>query len=557
MPKEQLEWIELSDFTPGIFREYASADVTQPAPDGAAQPDGTYGCYAPATGGLAPIGGVIQQYEPKWPGEFSLEPDVADLEYVAITDMTVYSPAQALLPPDQSSEPDVMAIGTQWWRIDEEEDPLSRLYGRLAVVKHVLADAPEYEAFIDYTLDYAGLFQPNTFHLSRSVSDSMDPWEAGRVYIGMLMGIGQSGSGRHFLGMYPDVPGDLHATDSEYLIPTDDENAKFFGAFGHQGRYCAILHRNIEIGADVFATPNEELVWSPVNQVGSWTVPETGAVLVEENPTGFGVYGSANANELFLVKNFGGGVVVRGSLDNPTVIRLPAVASTYGVSSQGCVTPNGFVYGTRDGVYVWNGGDTSEKLSRQIDQVNFWQSGVSGRFKGHQSRFAYMAPFVYVGNGYLYDERVKSWWRLDNQDAWTPAFYAPTTTNKVWAAVTHFDLGQPVGANLYDMGNLRADFSWQSQPLQRTRRRELEFREIQVIAQGTGTITITLTGLGGATCVETITVPSSSRPESVVVPTSLRAHDVVVRIESLGEDYLYTAPRVYAVRLGYDARGGV
>lgn len=57
---EQLEWVELSDFTLGIHAGYFGGDG-QPVKDGALQDD-TYGCVGPATGGLAPGPRLVASY---------------------------------------------------------------------------------------------------------------------------------------------------------------------------------------------------------------------------------------------------------------------------------------------------------------------------------------------------------------------------------------------------------------------------------------------------------------------------------------------------------------
>ena len=55
MGPEELEWVDISDFSPGIYESLNRRDSTikaAPGPDGAADPSGTYGCMSDGSGGL-------------------------------------------------------------------------------------------------------------------------------------------------------------------------------------------------------------------------------------------------------------------------------------------------------------------------------------------------------------------------------------------------------------------------------------------------------------------------------------------------------------------------
>lgn len=57
---EALEWIELADFTLGIYSSFFGSDG-QPVNDGALQDD-TYGCVGHPAGGLVPGPRLVQSY---------------------------------------------------------------------------------------------------------------------------------------------------------------------------------------------------------------------------------------------------------------------------------------------------------------------------------------------------------------------------------------------------------------------------------------------------------------------------------------------------------------
>ena len=62
-------------------------------------------------------------------------------------------------------------------------------------------------------------------------------------------------------------------------------------------------------------------------------------VFVQENPFGYGAWGSISASELFLVKNRQGGVVIQGDLNSPTVTSRCPASPSYGVMSRGGSRP--------------------------------------------------------------------------------------------------------------------------------------------------------------------------------------------------------------------------
>lgn len=224
---------------------------------------------------------------------------------------------------------------------------------------------------------------------------------------------------------------------------------------------------------------------------------------IDENPSGVGTAASLNANTFFAVKHTGGGYLVQGDLDNPDVVRLPFIHSTYGIVSRGCYTPLGYVYLGRNGVYAYKGGDSTKMLTPQIDGLARTTATIADPFlpwwdartvnspnepyAGAVGRLAWWDPFVVIPNGWLLDTRSHAMWRLtaasfDN----TPnqMFYdvSPATGDlfafrqKVTAAaLTAWEVFQRDGVG-------RAFYTWCSQPFVVSRDRFVELREVELIA---------------------------------------------------------------------------
>ena len=56
--------------------------------------------------------------------------------------------------------------------------------------------------------------------------------------------------------------------------------------------------------------------------------------------------------ELLLVGHRGGALLERGDVANPTIIQLPHVESTWGITAHAAATPIGVVYGSRNSIFA-------------------------------------------------------------------------------------------------------------------------------------------------------------------------------------------------------------
>lgn len=152
-------------------------------------------------------------------------------------------------------------------------------------------------------------------------------------------------------------------------------------------------------------------------------------LVAEDRISEFGTIGVVTIDQLFLVKHYGGGALVSGDLDEPTVTRLPYIESTGGLICKGTHTPIGFVYGSDNGIFTWQGGDASQKLSPQLDGF-FWDhtnASALEQYAGARGRMAYWNSLVFVPNNYVYDVETQAWWQLQRHtlDPVEPATLVP------------------------------------------------------------------------------------------------------------------------------------
>lgn len=279
--------------------------------------------------------------------------------------------------------------------------------------------------------------------------------------------------------------------------------------------------------------------------------------------------------DLVIASTQGEGSIVRGSMEDPTVLRSATIPATGGITCHAVTTPQGAVYGTTDGVYLWTG-EEATPISPQLDGW-FWDAGEASethrdgyRRKGNASmgRFGYSAPFVFAPNNWMMDLRTGAWTRLRNPIDENPYPYMHYVTNEngdVYAVRGCYDgtvmANDPFTAESYFMDcysrEERAwEWQWISQPLQSSIVREMTIEDVVVVAQGHGTIEVTVQGDGaddGATV--PFPVDSTNRPMRFAARMNMTGTDLVVRISSRGtgtseDNALSEAPTLHAIHFG-------
>lgn len=295
---------------------------------------------------------------------------------------------------------------------------------------------------------------------------------------------------------------------------------------------------------------------------------------------GIGAITSGPANQLFIVRNHDGGLIISGSMENPTIDRYPGVEPTGGYVNNPCVTPLGVVYGTASGVFAWPGGDHATQLSKGLEG-GFWFTQMQWRggdpittftnLQGREHRqphtscgtFAYRHPFIYCPNNYIFDIRTGGWFRIiqpettatsptDPRSGITFGHWAVGYQGVVYGAQTEVrrslrtgdDLNADVAFYGFDPAGWADEWIWTSQPLVRGRNRILKVREVDLVASGIGTIDVTVTGINGATQTTTYTV--NGELQMIRKNFNVDAYDAVIQFHATGNNI-----RLHRASLGY------
>jgi hypothetical protein len=342
-------------------------------------------------------------------------------------------------------------------------------------------------------------------------------------------------------------------------------NRHYQGAFmctGHQGRVVVaqrIPSQYENRSSGLYAWKDRLTASAPLQP----HVFGGGGEFVEEVTSGIGTMASLSADELLVVKHSGGGYLLRGSVTNPTVTKLPFIESTYGVVSSPVATPMGLVYGSRNGVFVWDGGQTSRHISPQLDGF-FWRHTAT-KYQGHSARFGWWHPWVMAPNGFMFDTRNQGWWRLDNPNGHEAYnVYAVSNRDRLYAFPWRLGAASPANVvwNQADSDVLASQWSWKSQPLYETRDTAFKVRDVTILATAAdigSTVTVTVVGIDETGLLVSLVPVTFTLSDNLDQPQQLMKDAsspgagalayIQVKVVANNTNSL-TAPKVHSVTLG-------
>lgn len=532
MPPAQLQWLTLNDFSPGIIDKHLFAAAGGvPAPLGAAQRPDTHRCIALPSGGLGPLPARTRTIT-------SPALDTPTVHgYYAITGMYIFSPVLgggADLEEVHLTVEYIYNPGTgnqrrvRWLRMTP-----SNTWGSVVSI-----DSAQPSPGASY---YGAPFEATRVN---NVAPHLTPGTPVVYWSWQAVG----GGYEKRLSIYPD-PSAANSFSVQHLSTT---RAGLVGV--HQGR-CLILE-DVAYGhgsASHSISVNEQLSYTtPAN---SNILGNQQAVYVQEAPFGYGLVASVNAGELFLVKFQGGGVLIQGDLDAPTVIRLPNVMATGNWIQKGTATPIGYVYmSDGNGAWLWRGADSAIKISYQLED-RFYVNAAFLPIINCTAVCEQWGDWVLFSNNWLYDMRSESWWRIEDPSTllirwWSRMF----DTNAFYGAPDQYPINGAAAAYRWTKTTPSTSYSWRSHPLPISINREVEIREVIVRGIGFGTVDLTFTGINGATTtVSNIPFSGAGRLETVRKNVSIEGTYLDVKIVANGSGG-GGAPVIHAVHIGYQER---
>lgn len=252
----------------------------------------------------------------------------------------------------------------------------------------------------------------------------------------------------------------------------------------HQGRTVCLEHRLMATGNSL-ASQTTFLAYSgPFTPVVGANVNQT---FFGENNSDSMVIASLNTDELLVIRNSDGAVILRGDIDNPTVVKLRNLESTFGVAVTPINTPLGLVYGSPNGVFVYAGGEVAQKISEQLEGF-FWDHKNTGdqEYEANRGRFGHFHHWIAVPNNFIFDERSQSWWRLtdpaDRNGIAYNCYTSDPTSGDLFAFPYKLTPAQNVICDRFTKETLNSSYTWTSQPLVETLERTQSFQEVMIVA---------------------------------------------------------------------------
>ncbi len=535
-PDRQLQWVDLTDFTPGIFQrsERALGDTAIPAPLGSAQVTNTYRCQALPTGGLAPLPGRTKS----WNVPLTATPDNGVYVNGFFANGPL-SPAATYL--------DEVFLGLEYVEATVRKFRFSRLqfFNNPAAPGGFFAGA-DTDTLVNYTSTSGPATNTSYWGMSFATDriNTSDPTKPGVPVV--ATDYFDSGGTTAVHGTMMFTFPDPSTANLTAIFPFSTTPGQ---VIGHQGRLVQLQGVGYAHGVGEAVATNEQVSFTdPPNSPTMGTQDE---VFSQENPTGYGAWGSISAGELFFVKHTGGGVIVSGDIANPSITRLPGVISTGGLIGRAVSTPQGLFYLVNHiGACVWRGGDTSDVISEQLDR-DFYITAFGSPYtatgifmNGISYSLEVWGPWVMAPNNWLYNTITHSWWRVEDTSA--------AVINWWGAAPTYTSASVPF-VHLFDTHSPASNWSWQSHPIPASIERLTEVRDMVLVAQGSGTVTVTLTAFDGSTQAEVFTVTNATQPQRLRPAqggTFIKGYNVVVRIQADSGSSDVPAPVVHSLHLG-------
>lgn len=589
---KQLQYIVLDDFSPGIWDNWYAKGNAQSAPNGAATLNGTFSCCSGPNNALIPAPKPVQsmlQTAIDGPPSGANAYMFADAQ-MHVLDFRVFSPISQTITGGQSQPPfpDQVWINWSWFLITNSptntamtEKSLARTYftylcnssgvaqypfGTFNPAAPNIYDAQAHTNAMVVASPTTAQFPHGIATFDHTRANVATPTNFGTPETIMSHFFGNAAGGVN--NAFPDnatpTLNSVHNTN----LPTSDSFI-----FCHQDRSIGLRTGfSAGYGVNGFGPSSEIMDFTNVNDYTNST--NAGLVLVSEHPTGYGSWVSMNASTLMLIKQRGGGVLVSGALEQPTVTYMPGIPSTLGATNRGALSPNGtYIYGTSRGVYEWSGGDSANLISPQFDGW-FWRpvwnngngTNLTDKRLGLYGSFCYVTPYVFCPNNFIYDPRTGGWWLLRQgnvtgitlQNSITYAFWDVSANGLAVGCAAAVDTGSfDVAVDWYDTNQGQIGYQWQSHPLAESVNRELDFREINItvtcpVSQCLVNVQLSSTLQTGASI--PLTFNNIGVPYTVSIPYETRAHDVQLTITANSSNLTDPGPIIHRVELGYQER---
>lgn len=534
--RDDLTWHEINDFSPGIWSRtsFQSGRAAPLAPPGAANTN-THSCIGLPSGALGPLparGTYIPDALPGLGGgvTFALGGFNAELSY-ALMD-----------PPGDTDQDDRSELHFGVMR----SDSVFRWYRYRAFDVNGGWEQVATVTTTATTPRYAPIFHTRI--------NPSDPDEFGQIVTVMTYVGNPFTPAEGFAKAFPS-PSTPTTVSSINVGDAASHSYVFSGA--HQGRIVFNRFIGYNRGPDMAVSVSDNWYWTQTNDD---TLATGQAAFVFENPQGITDFFSMTANELFVVKSVGGGFMVQGDLDDPTLIQLPNVVSPNDRAStvKGCQTSVGVVYSAGQfGMYLWNGGDEVVDIAPQLDTTFCIPDHT---MEGHKGQCARWGKFVVAPLSWLYDTETRAWWRLHDPSLQTVPWWSASGYNGILYGAPHTVAADGlITLSRFDPLVATREYTWESHSFPFTRERHATIRHVSLLAQGADqTIIVTFIDEdGNESAPVTLALDSPDEPKiltgdvGAATSGSFSGHAIRMRLDVDGTPADSPAALIHRASVGY------
>jgi hypothetical protein len=281
-----------------------------------------------------------------------------------------------------------------------------------------------------------------------------------------------------------------------------------------------------------------------------------------------------SVGELMLIKKYGGGIIMYGDIDNPTsVVSMPGVQPTGDIVGKACATNLGLIYCAEgEGAWIWNGGNTAQKISRQLRDYFYDATTITG-MQGNNYGFdvGTWQDWILFSNNFMYNPDTGSWWVIYPIDG---AGNANVTGHTMWwwinggfghqmyAAPLRFGTSGSLTKNWwyrFDSDTPAPHWQWQSLPIHVTKKadRFLDVRQLVLrlsdpsgSGNATATVAVNTEVIGTATA-----IPLDPAPFRFNLGVHA-SYEIVVKVN--GDNAVSgSSPILHSIDVGYEVREGI
>jgi hypothetical protein len=546
-------YLHLDDFSPGVYDNtfISTAEAVVTAPLGAANAETTYCCAAIPSGGLGPLPALIETgtYPYGLPG--------------AATEAWITG---FIVNPGLDSVNDELVI------IWEADDGTHHYVEGWSDVPYIFA--------VNNILSKTSATTPGIFGSPYPVWTRMSVGGTGNpppvlVFPNAVV-TDPAGINGH-LYVYPPLLAPTTFAVQDLIVSASSITGQTI-AYGNRIICLAGINYPWPAGGGINTNENVNFTDPPQSS----TYGDQMEIFGAEIPWGYGAWGSVSVGELLLIKKYGGALMMYGDVSNPSsVIELPGVQSTGDFVGQANANQSGLIYCAENlGAWIWNGGNTSQKISPQLrDDFYDAVTGTGLDSNNYGFNVASWQDWILFSNNYLFNPQTNSWWILYPNNAngnatvpghtmwwWSGGRFA----NQMYAAPIRFGTAAGLNKNwwyLFDNTVPAPHYQWQSLPISVAPNSTRVIDVTQVVLRvsdpsdsGTATCSITVSHANPALGTETVTTPAGQIRQ---VPTSFRfnfgsatlgINNPVITLNGDNTTSDASAPIVHSVDIGYTIR---